>query len=217
MNENARITGIIAAIVILLLTLAFIILVSIFPSGQYQTADQFITGYTRALLFPVIPSLLLVLANIPFFVSLFYYAEEPVRPFALAGLLFGVAYTVCSGINYFVQLTVVPQNIQLGQLSAVSVCSMHIKGSLAFALDNLGYAFLSVSFLFYSGIFALKGLQGTIKTAFIVYGFTGLLGVTGYVTGNEFLDSFVFISAFPYLVAVVLMLIHYFRISGRTE
>jgi hypothetical protein len=217
MNENARITGILSAILVLFLTLAFILLVFIFPSGEYQSADQFLSGYTLSLVFPVIPSFLLVLANIPFLVSLFFYAKEPVRPFALAGLIFGASYAVCSGINYFMQLTVVPQNIQLGQLSAVSLLSMHIKGSLAFALDNLGYTFLSVSFLFFSAIFTLRGLQGTIKTAFIVYGITGLLGTTGYMTRNEFLDSFVFISAFPYLVAVVLMLIHYVRISDKPE
>jgi hypothetical protein len=132
-------------------------------------------------------------------------------------LLFGIAYVVCSGFNYFLQLTVVPQNIQLGQLSAVSLLSMHIKGSMAFALDNLGYAFLSVGFLFFSGIFNHKGLQGYCKAAFVVYGITGLLGTAGYMTGNAFLDSFVFISAFPYLVAVVLMLIQYVRISVNPE
>jgi hypothetical protein len=217
MNKNARITGILAAVLIVLFTLAFILLISVFPPGEYTAAGQFISEYSRALIFPVIPSFLLVLANIPFFVSLFYYAEEPVRPFALAGLLFGIAYAVCSGVNYFVQLTIVPQNIQMGQISTVSLLSMHAKGSLAFALDNLGYAFLSVSFLFFSGIFNLKGLQGTIKTAFIVYGITGLLGTAGYMTGNAFLDSFVLISAFPYLVAVVLMLLHYLRISNKPE
>jgi len=217
MNEKARITGIIAALCIVLLTLAFIVLISIFPPGDYYTPDQFVSEYTNVLLFPVIPSFLLVLVNIPFLVSLFYYAEEKARPFALAGLLFGVAYAVCSGISYFVQLTVLPQNIHLKQLSVVSLLSMHIKGSLAFALDQLGYAFLSVSFLFFSGIFNLKGLQGYSKTAFIVYGITGLLGTTGYMTGSAFLDSFVFISAFPYLVAVALMLIHYVRISAKPE
>jgi hypothetical protein len=88
---------------------------------------------------------------------------------------------------------------------------------MALALDNLGYTFLSVSFLFFSGIFALRGLQGTIKAAFIVYGITGLMGTSGYITGSAFLGSFVFISAFPYLVAVVLMLIQYLRISGKPE
>jgi hypothetical protein len=110
----------------------------------------------------------------------------------------------------------VPQNIHLEQL-AVSLLSMHIKNSPAFALDNLGHAFLSLCFLFISGIFTLKGLQGYIKAAFMVYGFTGLLGTIGYMTGSAFLESFVFISAFPYLVAVVLTLIHFIRIPGKPE
>jgi hypothetical protein len=217
MNENARITGILSSFLILLLTLVFIVLVSVFPPGEFRTPDQLISEYSQAKIFPVIPSFLLVLANLPFLVSLFFFAEEPARPYALTGLLFGIAYAVCSGINYFMQLTVVPFNIHAVQLTAVSLLSMHVRGSLSFALDNLGYAFLSLCFLFFSGIFKLKGLQGTIKSAFIVYGITGLLGTTGYITGNEFLDTFVFISAFPDLVAVVLMLVQFIRISEAKE
>jgi len=216
MNIIARKTGIISSIGILLFTLIFVILVFVFPAGEYETADQFISRYSPAMLFPVIPSLLIVLANIIFFVSLFYYADERVRPLALAGLIFGTAYAVCAGTNYFIQLTVVPQNIRLEQVSSVASFSMHVRGSFTYALDNLGYIFLSFSFLLFSGIFDLKGLQGYIKTAFIVYGITGLLGATGYLAGNSFLESFVFISVFPYLIAIVLMLIQYFRLEDKT-
>ncbi|MBN1413791.1 MAG: hypothetical protein JW973_01720 [Bacteroidales bacterium] len=211
MNKNARNTGVVASFAILLLTLVFIILASIFPAGEYNSAKQFLAAFRPALLMPVIPSFLLVLANILFFVSLFYHAEESSKPFAMAGLLFGALYAVCCGITYFTQLTVVPQNIHLGRFTSLAVFSMHIRGSFAYSLDNLGYAFLSVSFLFFSGIFNLKSFQGYIKAAFIVYGIAGLLGTIGYITGNALLESFVFISAFPYLIAVLLMLIRFLR------
>jgi hypothetical protein len=217
MNKNARLTGIIASIAILLFTLAFIILISIFPPGEYDSAEQFISAYKPALLWPVIPAFLLVMANIPFFVSLFYYSEESLKPFALAGLIFGAAYAVCSGTNYFVQLTVVPQQVEAGQFSFMAAFNMHIRGSFAYSLDNLGYTFLAVAFLCFSGIFCLKGFQGTIKSTFVVYGITGLMGTLGYIAGNSFLESFVFISAFPYLVAVVLMLIQYFRMTDKLD
>ena len=165
MNKNARITGMITAACILFLTLAFIILAAVFPPQEYGTEEQFLAGSGRTLIFPVIPSLLLVLANIPFLTSLFFYAGESARPLALTGLLFGVAYAVCGGINYFLQLTVVPRGILSGDTGLIAVTCMHIKGSPAMALDNLGYAFLSLGFLFFSGIFTLKGLQGYIKTA----------------------------------------------------
>lgn len=217
MNKSARSIGIISSLAILLFTLAFIILISIFPPGEYDSAKQFLTAFSPALLLPVIPSFLLVLANILFFVSLFYFAEESFRPIALAGLLFGTAYAVCCGTNYFTQLTVVPQNIQLGRFTSLAVFSMHIRGSYAYALDNLGYTFLAIAFLLFSGIFSLKGFQGYIKSTFVVYGISGLLGTLGFITGNSFLESFVFISAFPYLIAVILMLIQYFRMIEKKD
>ena len=217
MNKSARFIGIISCLAILLLTLAFIVLISVFPPGEYDTAKQFLSAFSPAILLPVIPSFLLVVVNILFFVSLFYYAEESFKPFALAGLLFGTAYAVCCGINYFTQLTVVPQNIQLGRFSSLVFFSMHIKGSFTYSLDNLGYTFLAVAFLCFSGIFSLKGFQGTVKSTFVVYGITGLMGTLGYITGNSFLESFVFISAFPYLIAVILMLIQYFRMIEKED
>lgn len=211
MNKNARKTGIVASLVILGLTLAFIILISISPPGEYNSAREFLLAFSPSLLLPVFLSFLLVIVNIPFFVSLFYYAKESNRPFAMAGLLFGAAYAVCCGCNYFMQLTIVPQHIHLGKLSSLAIFSMHIRGSFTYSLDNLGYAFLAAAFLFFSGIFSLKGFQGYIKSAFIIYGISGLLGTLGYVIRNELLESFVFISAFPYLIAVVLMLIQFIK------
>ncbi|MBN2274090.1 MAG: hypothetical protein JXR41_02465 [Bacteroidales bacterium] len=217
MNKNARKTGIITSLVILSLTIVFIILVSVFPAGEYDSAREFLLAFSPSTLLPVIPSFLLVMANIPFFVSLYYYAEEPEKPFAITGLLFGVAYAVCCGCNYFTQLTLVPQLIQLGKLSSLAVFSMHIRGSFVYSLDNLGYAFLAISFLFFSAIFSLRGFQGYIKSVFVVYGISGLLGTIGYITANSLLESFVFISAFPYFIAVLLMLIQFFMMKEKTN
>jgi len=217
MNRNARYMGITAYLAILLFSLAFSVLTSIFPPGEYNAANEFVLAFKPVLLIPVIPSFLLVLVNIPFFVSLYYFAEDAQRPFAMAGLLFGIAYAVCCGCNYFMQLSVVPQSIQLGRFTSLAVFSMHIRGSFAYSLVNLGYAFLSISYLFFSGIFNLKGFQGYIKAVFIIYGISGLLGTIGYIAGKPFLSSFVFISVFPYLVAVVLVMIHYFRITDSSE
>ncbi len=215
MNKNARNTGIVASLAILTLTLAFVILISLYPPGEYTSAREFVLAFSPYLLLPVIPSFLLVMFNLLFFVSLFYYAEESLKPLAMAGLLFGTLYVVFCGCNYFTQLTIVPQHIQLGRLSSLSVFSMHIRGSFAYAMDNLGYTFLAIAFLFFSGIFTLKGFHGYIKATFIVYGISGLLGTLGYIARNSFLESFVFISAFPYLIGVGLMLVQFLRIRNN--
>jgi hypothetical protein len=211
MNKIALMLGISASYAIIFFTLAFIVLISIFPPGEFSTVDQFISDYSPARIYPVIPGFLLVLANIPFFISMFYVAEKTRRPLALTGILMGAGYAVCSGINYFIQLTVVPLNIHMGQGLSAAQFMMLVPGSFAYALDTLGYTFLSLSFLFFSGIFNLKGFQGYIKAVFVVYGISGILGTLGYIAGNSLLESFVFISAFPYLIAVVMTLILYIR------
>ena len=211
MNKIALLLGILSSVAILFFTLAFIVLISFFPPGEFSTMDNFISDYSSSRIYPVIPSFLLVLANIPFFVTMFYVAEKTRRPLALTGILLGSGYALCSGINYFVQLTVVPQNIHLGQGLSVTPFIMLVPGSFAYALDALGYTFLSLSFLFFSGLFNLKGLHGYIKAVFVVYGISGILGTLGYTTGNSLLESFVFISVFPYLIAVLLTLILFVR------
>lgn len=217
MRNNALRLGIFSAIAIIALVVVFMVLVIIFPPPEPSSAREFMADYTHSYIFPVIPSFLLVLANLPFLVSLYFFADESRKPIALSGLLPGLGYVLCSGINYFLQLTVVPQNIKMGQESAVAIFSMQLPGSFGYAIDNLGYAFLSISFLFFSGIFYLRGFQGTVKSAFVVYGISGLLGTLGYMTGQAFLESFVLISAFPYLIAVILVMICYTREMRKSE
>ncbi len=217
MNKNAVKTGIKASGVIIMLTVCFFVMVLVFPRENYKTVTGFIAAYRLSLLMPAIPAFLLTLVNIPFYVSLYFYSDEQKRPIALTGLLFGVGYSLCCGINYFMQLTIVPLNVQLKQEGLLSVSSMFISGSPAYMLDNLGYAFLSIGFLFFSMIFNLKGLQGYIKSAYVVYGISGLTGVVGYITAKPWLESFLIISALPYLIAVVLTFAEYIRLYKNTD
>jgi hypothetical protein len=216
-KKSALKTGIKAAVAIILLTICFFITTMFFPSGQYTTVAEFIKAYRPALLVPSVPAFFLALVNIPFFVSLYFFSDESKKPVALIGLLFGLCYTLCCSINYFMQLTVVPLNVQLKQEGLLSVCCMFIPGSLAYMLDNLGYAFLSVSFLLFSFVFNLKGIQGYIKSLYIIYSTSGLTGTIGYVAINPLLESFLIISALPYLIAVILTLIEYIRFYKNSE
>ncbi len=217
MKKNAVKTGIIAAVAVIVLTVCFFLMVIISPPGKYNTVADFIEAYQPSILMPAIPAFFLALMNIPFFVSLYFYSEEPKRPVALTGLVFVAGYSLCSGINYFMQLTLVPLNVKLMQENLLAVSCMFIPGSLAYMLDNLGYAFLSVGFLFFSMIFSLRGLQGYIKSAFIIYGISGLTGAIGYITATPLFEAFLIISALPYLVAVILTWAEYMRLSKNAE
>jgi hypothetical protein len=216
MNRIARNAGIIAAVVIVTCTIVFLIFTLLYPPGKYNATELLFSASGISLMLPAFISFIQALVSLPFFVSLYYFSGTEESPLALTGLAFGIVYAVCSGITCFMQFSVVSHAIEYHNADMVSAFSMNIRGSFSHTLNNLGYTFLSLAFLFFSGIFSMKGLQGYIKSAFIVYGIAGLTGSAGYITGNSLLDTFVLISAFPYLIAVALTLIQYINEAKKT-
>jgi hypothetical protein len=198
-----------ASLSIIILTLCFLVLVILFPQNKYVSVESYIEGFTLRQLYPVIPAFLLVIANVPLFISLFYYAENEKKLFALTGLIFGSGYVICSGINYFIQLSVVPFAVAQQNHYLIDAFIMANPLSFAYALDNLAYLFLAISFLFFVAVFTNGGIRSWIKTIFIVYSLTAIGGTMGYLLRIPFLESMVLISALPYLTGVILLYVEF--------
>jgi hypothetical protein len=209
MNLSVKKTGMAATVSIILLTLIFLITIIIYPMEAYQSAASFLDRFGKDDLWPVIPSFLLVLANIPLFAALYVYSTGESKVFALTGTLFGAGYMICSGTNYFIQIGMLARNISEPDSAIISTFIMANPGSFACAIDNLGYLFLSLSFLAFSGIFNRHGLQSWIKALFIIFGISGLLGALGYILNNRLLENLVLLSAIPYLAAIILLFIEF--------
>lgn len=209
MNSIQRNTGIISAITIIALTLTFLVTIIVFPLIDFISTKDYVSNYKASSLIPVIPSFLLTLANIPLFIVLFYYAAKKRRIFALTGIVFGAGYMITSSINYFLQLSAVNKGIVANSTEFITPFLFYNPMSVTYAIDNLGYLFLSVSFLFFSGIFNQRGLQSWIKSFFIVTGISGIIGCLGYLLNNSLLETLVFITAFPYLISVALLIFEF--------
>ena len=87
-------TGIIAGISIVVITLAFLVTVVLFPVNEAASIEEYIRNYSVGSVIPVIPSFLLVIANIPLFIALYFYANEDKRIFAVIGIIFGAGYMI---------------------------------------------------------------------------------------------------------------------------
>ncbi|MFO7656564.1 MAG: hypothetical protein R6W78_05820 [Bacteroidales bacterium] len=212
MDHFMRKTGLFATSLIILLTLIFIIAIILFPPADYTTTEAYLSHFKISGIIPVIPSFLLVLANIPLFAALYFYADNTKRVFGLAGILFGTGYMVCSGINYYLQLSMVIRNISLNEVETTKMFLMNNPASFSYAADNLGYTFLSLAFLAFSGIFNRSGLNSWVKTFSILFGVSGLLGSVGFIINNSLLENMVLISALPYLICISLIFIEFKRI-----
>ena len=93
-------------------------------------------------------------------------------------LAFSIIYTVIIGQNYFLQMTVVRQNPL-----AFEVLTMdpNRKDSVFWALEILGYGFMSLAALFVSLAFQNVGIERWIRGLFIVNGIFAMIAAVGFV------------------------------------
>ena len=214
MNASIRKTGILATSFIIASTLLFIVTIFIFPPERFISTSDFLKNFKINHLIPVIPAFLLVLANIPLFAALYFYADSQGKIFGLTGILFGTGYMVCSGINYYTQLGLITRNLSEAGINSIQTFLMENSNSFALAVDNLSYTFLALAFLAFSGIFSNRGLQSWIKTLFIIYGISGLLGSIGYILHFPLLENLLLISSLPYLGSIILLFIEFKKLKS---
>ena len=205
-NRSLVNTGLISTTSIIILVVFFIAGVFTVPPVEYANATMFSRQYTSAQLLPLIPSFLLTLANIPLFVALFLLAEKNLKLTAMFGLIAGLAYSFFSGLNYFLQISILPGAVNGSNHAVIDLLAMTSPLSLTYALDNLGYFFLSLSFIFFGFLFKSGKLQQSIRIISWLYATLGLLGFTGYLSGNNGLENLVLLSAIPYLIVIILMM-----------
>jgi len=97
-------------------------------------------------------------------------------------LCFGLVFATLTGINYFVQLSVVRQNIAANHLEGLLQVVQANPASAVSAVNMLGWSlFLGLSSLFVAPVFSGSRLALVIKIAFLANGIFCVLGGIGYV------------------------------------
>lgn len=99
------------------------------------------------------PSLLLGSAFLVLMAALHRVAPPPRSVFSQTALAFATAYATLTGLVYFVQLTLVAPRLSAGDTADIAVFLFTPYRSFLFAVDLLGYSFMSIATLF--GAFAL--------------------------------------------------------------
>jgi hypothetical protein len=99
------------------------------------------------------PSFLLVA------VSIHELASPDRKIWSHAAVVFATAYTVLIGMNYFVQLTWVTPRLAAGRTAGIEQFLFVPFDSFLYAVDILGYSFMSVATLFAAMVFTGKGIE----------------------------------------------------------
>ncbi|MDB4905133.1 MAG: hypothetical protein JWQ63_4414 [Mucilaginibacter sp.] len=121
-----------------------------------------------------LPSLFLAPAFLIVMISLHFMASDQERIWTAIGLCFAVIYCAFATMNYFTQLTVMVPALLKGEINESHVLAFK-QGTFMFAIDCLGYFFMSLSTLFaafafrdtYKGLYTWMLLNGSLIIIFI--------------------------------------------------
>ncbi len=105
------------------------------------------------------PSLFLGSAFLVLVVSVHHVASPDRKIWSHVAVVFAAAYAVLVSMNYFVQLTWVMPRLAAGRTQGIELFLFTPFDSFLYAVDILGYSFMSVSTLFAAGAFTGRGLQ----------------------------------------------------------
>lgn len=124
-----------------------------------------------------IPAFLLAPSVVVLTACIHSVTPDKKKVFSMIGLAFAIVYAAIIPTNYYLQLFVVHLNIKASSLDGLALLAQPNLHSVFFALETLGYAFLSLATLFVSQVFTQGKLEIWIRRMFIVSGSVGIFGV----------------------------------------
>ena len=132
-------------------------------------------------------SMLIGILMVPLFigiiVSIHNYTPITKKPLTHMALIFAAVYAVLVSLSYYVELTVIRQNIMRGQMGVLD----QYVDSLMFAIDLLGFLFLGLSMSFTAPVF-IGGIPEAVLRCFLILdGVLGIMGVLGLAMSNNVL------------------------------
>lgn len=116
------------------------------------------------------PSLLLGSAFLVLVVSIHQLAAPDRKIWSHAAVAFATAYAVLISIVYFVQLTYVLPHLARGETRGIEMFLFVPFDSFLYAVDILGYSFMSVATLFAAMVFTGAGQERVVRAFLIANG-----------------------------------------------
>ncbi|KPL13306.1 hypothetical protein AMJ74_05465 [candidate division WOR_3 bacterium SM1_77] len=116
------------------------------------------------------PSLFLGSSFLVLIVSTHQLSSPDRKIWSHVAIVFATVYTVLISINYYVQLVWVAPRLTAGQPQGTEPFQFVVFDSFLYAVDILGYSFMSLATLFAAWVFTGKGLERTARIFLIANG-----------------------------------------------
>jgi len=116
------------------------------------------------------PSLLLGISFVVLTVSIHHYADATVRIWSHVAVAFASMYATLICMVYYVQLAFVVPRLVRGEAAEIQLLIFEPFDSFLYAVDMLGYTFMSLAMLFAAPVFRGPGIEGWIRRALLANG-----------------------------------------------
>ena len=170
-------SAILASVFAILFVLVAIATSLMFPMKAWNGMQTYVENFNFLDMASFIPAFFLTPIMVILIVCINAIAPETKKIFSHISLAFTIVYAAIIPTNYYLQLFVVRLNLQSSTLEELSILAQPNLHSIFFALETLGYEFLSLATLFVSLVFTSGKLEIWIRSLFIVSSAVGIFGV----------------------------------------
>ena len=136
------------------------------------------------------PSLLLGSSFLVLMVCVHELAPPDRRVYGHAAVGFATAYAVLTGLVYFVQLTLVAPRLARGETAGIEAFLFQPFDSFLYAVDLLGYSFMSLATLFAAGVFTGGGRERVARGFLVANGL-----VLPFLVGQMYFHPLIWIAS----------------------
>ncbi len=179
-------SALLSAVTFIVFTVCFVAIFIVNPLFTWTNLSDYVETVNSTNQFFKYVAQFMMLLFAPLFVvllaSIEEYAHSEKKILARIALYFGIIFSMLISINYFMQLSVVRQNIAKGDLVGLEHLIMVNPGAAILAINMLGWTlFFGLSSLFAGMVFSGSRLEKVIRYAFLLNGIFCLLGGIGFL------------------------------------
>ena len=175
-RHTAITLGFWSAVLATVFTVSFVVLAAVFKPADWRGIETYAQSFSFLQMSNHIPVLLLTPTVVILMVCIHSVAPEQQKVFSLIAIAFSSVYAAIICTNYYIQLFVVRLNLLEGDLDGLALLALPNLHSVVFALESIGYAFLSLATLFINPVFCGGRLESWIRWLFIINGVIGIFG-----------------------------------------
>jgi hypothetical protein len=146
------------------------------------------TSSTAISMVSAMVGLLWVITLVTLFVALRRQITEGRSVYAELGVAFMILLAASSGVNWYVQLTLIPKLAQTGNALVLALLDIHDTNSLMYAMEHLAWSlFYGLATIFMALAIEGRKIDAWIRWLFIAGGVMSILYIPGIMVTNHFL------------------------------